>query len=60
MLNLYFPDSSGAAIGFIFKAQTAPRYFEGLYFALGMVIMSTILTIILVRYRLHLEILCFY
>ncbi|KAL3425920.1 major facilitator superfamily transporter [Phlyctema vagabunda] len=33
-------NSAGAAIGFIFKAQDAPRYFTGLYFALGMVLMS--------------------
>ncbi|EMC95878.1 hypothetical protein BAUCODRAFT_109550 [Baudoinia panamericana UAMH 10762] len=33
-------NSAGAAIGFIFKAQTAPRYFEGMHFAIGMTIMS--------------------
>ncbi|KAE8445629.1 hypothetical protein EG329_013263 [Mollisiaceae sp. DMI_Dod_QoI] len=45
-------NSAGAAIGFIFTAQSAPRYFEGLYFALGMTIMSmtcTALTTIILR-----------
>lgn len=37
-------NSAGAAIGFIFKVQTAPRYLEGVYFAMGMVIMSMCLT----------------
>jgi len=37
-------NSAGAAIGFIFTAQSAPRYFEGLYFAIGMTILSIILT----------------
>ncbi|RFU30936.1 hypothetical protein B7463_g5423, partial [Scytalidium lignicola] len=40
-------NSAGAAIGFIFKAQSAPRYFEGLYFAVGMTIMSMTLTVIM-------------
>lgn len=35
-------NSAGAAIGFIFKAQTAPRYFEGIYFAIGMTLMSMV------------------
>ncbi|CZR64272.1 uncharacterized protein PAC_14170 [Phialocephala subalpina] len=38
--------SAGAAIGFIFKAQDAPRYFEGCWFALGMMIMSITCTAI--------------
>jgi MFS family permease len=37
-------NSAGAAIGFIFKAQDAPRYFEGIYFAIGMTVMSICLT----------------
>jgi MFS family permease len=37
-------NSAGAAIGFIFKAQQAPRYFDGLYFAVGMTCMSIVLT----------------
>lgn len=41
-------DSAGAAIGFIFTAQSAPRYLKGLYFAVGMTIMSMILTAITV------------
>ncbi|KUJ14691.1 MFS general substrate transporter [Mollisia scopiformis] len=40
-------NSAGAAIGFIFKTQSAPRYFEGLYFALGVTIMSITLTSIM-------------
>lgn len=40
-------NSAGAAIGFIFTAQSAPRYFMGLYFALGMTVMSMVLTIIM-------------
>ncbi|KAF8857021.1 MFS general substrate transporter [Acephala macrosclerotiorum] len=39
-------NSAGAAIGFIFKAQDAPRYFEGCWFALGMTIMSITCTAI--------------
>lgn len=39
-------NSSGAAIGFIFKAQDAPRYFFGLHFAIGMTVMSMSLTVI--------------
>ncbi|RDW89671.1 MFS general substrate transporter-52 [Coleophoma cylindrospora] len=38
-------NSAGAAIGFIFTTQSAPRYFEGLYFGLGMTIMSICLTL---------------
>lgn len=38
-------NSAGAAIGFIFTAESAPRYFEGLWFALGMTIMSMVLTV---------------
>ena len=41
-------DSAGAAIGFIFTAQSAPRYFEGLYFAVGMTGLSTVLSAIMV------------
>lgn len=37
-------NSAGAAIGFIFTAQSAPRYFKGLYFAVGMTVMSMALT----------------
>ncbi|KAF2112236.1 major facilitator superfamily domain-containing protein [Lophiotrema nucula] len=37
-------NSAGAAIGFIFKAQTAPRYLEGMHFAIGMTLMSMVLT----------------
>lgn len=37
-------NSAGAAIGFIFKAQDAPRYFEGIHFAIGMTLMSMCLT----------------
>lgn len=37
-------NSAGAAIGFIFKTQTAPRYFEGMHFAIGMTCMSICLT----------------
>jgi MFS family permease len=39
-------NSAGAAIGFIFKAQTAPRYLEGIHFAIGMTLMSIVLTAI--------------
>lgn len=37
-------NSAGAAIGFIFKTQTAPRYLEGIHFAIGMTLMSMCLT----------------
>ncbi|KAF2100183.1 MFS general substrate transporter [Rhizodiscina lignyota] len=37
-------NSAGAAIGFIFTVQSAPRYLEGFYFAIGMTCMSLILT----------------
>lgn len=37
-------NSAGAAIGFIFKTQTAPRYFKGIHFAIGMTCMSMCLT----------------
>ncbi|KAK5115895.1 hypothetical protein LTR62_000351 [Meristemomyces frigidus] len=37
-------NSAGAAIGFIFKAQTAPRYLEGIDFAIGMTVMAICLT----------------
>ena len=40
-------NSAGAAIGFIFKAQDAPRYIEGMHFAIGMTVMSMALTAIL-------------
>ncbi|KAK3075392.1 High-affinity nicotinic acid transporter [Teratosphaeriaceae sp. CCFEE 6253] len=39
-------NSAGAAIGFIFKAQSAPRYLEGIHFAIGMTLMSIALTAI--------------
>ncbi|KAK4903278.1 High-affinity nicotinic acid transporter [Elasticomyces elasticus] len=39
-------NSAGAAIGFIFKAQDAPRYLEGMHFAIGMTLMSICLTAI--------------
>lgn len=29
---------AGAAVGFIFSAQTAPRYYQGLYVAMGALI----------------------
>ncbi|WRT68164.1 uncharacterized protein IL334_005139 [Kwoniella shivajii] len=35
---------AGAAIGYIFNAQTSPRYFKGLYVALGATILSMLLT----------------
>ncbi|KAK5131207.1 hypothetical protein LTR08_001232 [Meristemomyces frigidus] len=37
-------NSAGAAIGFIFTAQTAPRYLKGMHFAIGMTCMSMCLT----------------
>ncbi|KAF1990633.1 MFS general substrate transporter [Aulographum hederae CBS 113979] len=40
-------NSAGAAIGFIFKAQDAPRYIMGMWFALGMICLSIICTLVL-------------
>ena len=37
---------AGAAVGFIFNAQTSPRYFKGLYVAMGAMIITMILTTI--------------
>jgi hypothetical protein len=42
-------DFAGAAMVFIFTAQSAPRYFGELYFAVGMTFMSIILSAIMVR-----------
>ncbi|RSH95815.1 hypothetical protein EHS25_000908 [Saitozyma podzolica] len=36
---------AGAAIGYIFNAQTSPRYFKGLWVAVGMTLLSIVLTI---------------
>ena len=37
-------NSSGACIGFIYKAQQAPRYKPGMHFSIGMTCMSFVLT----------------
>ncbi|KAL7418642.1 High-affinity nicotinic acid transporter [Cryptotrichosporon argae] len=37
-------NSSGATVGFVFTTQTAPRYFKGLYFDIGMTALSIICT----------------
>ena len=39
-------NSAGAAIGFIFTAQTAPRYVKGMHFAIGMTCMSMCMTML--------------
>lgn len=38
-------NSSGACIGFIFSAQTAPRYARGIYIAMGFSVLSIVVTI---------------
>lgn len=45
-------NSAGAAVGFVFKAQDAPRYFEGMDFAVAMTLMSMLLTVVL-AYFVH-------
>ncbi|WWC65480.1 uncharacterized protein I303_108098 [Kwoniella dejecticola CBS 10117] len=37
---------AGAAIGYIFNAQSAPRYFKGLYVAVGATVLSIIITVV--------------
>lgn len=37
-------NSSGAAIGFIFNAQSAPRYSKGIYIAMSFSILSVLIT----------------
>ncbi|ORY35062.1 major facilitator superfamily domain-containing protein [Naematelia encephala] len=43
-------NSSGACIGFIFTAQTAPYYHKGLYFDIGMTCMSLCCTLYMINY----------
>lgn len=43
-LMQFVGNSSGAAIGFIFSAQTAPRYDQGFWVSFGLTVLSMIIT----------------
>lgn len=46
--DITLSDSAGACIGFIFTSQSAPRYLKGIYYDIGVTIMSICFTCILV------------
>lgn len=40
-----FADCAGAAIGYIYSADTAPRYTKGLWVSVGLTVLSMVITI---------------